>query len=222
MSRRGKGSGLRPPWTRSACTSTFREICFACATLLHHSSTRQQRAGCHKTQTAPVEQHSPRVLGLTRRDRVRQHPPPDGCDPDSRFPSLPPSSGYGAHEVECRLKFVANPRPMLPTSAAPGMYSVDAQANTERQVKSANGRDVHATGYSADSPCAPPTATDFRVLYTILWISPSSVLCRTPCLSCTCWTNASHFSPAGDTHASWTVLPASRQPGHISVAWPSR
>ena len=35
------------------------------------------------------------------------------------------------------------------------MYSVDAQANTERQVKSANGRDVLATGYSAASPRAP-------------------------------------------------------------------
>ena len=93
LSRRGKGSGLRPPWTRSACTSTFREICFARATLLHHSFTSQPRTGCHNTQAAPIEQHSPRVLGLTRRDRVtgvRQHPQPDGCDPDSRFPFGPP------------------------------------------------------------------------------------------------------------------------------------
>ncbi len=137
LSRRGKGSGLRPPRTRSACTSTFREICFACATLLHHSSSRQQRTGCHKTQAAPVEQHSPRVLGLTRRDRVRQHPPPDGCDPDSRFPSPPPSSGYGAQEVECRLNFVANPQPMLPPRAPACIRSTlrrTPKGNSSRQT----------------------------------------------------------------------------------------
>ena len=79
----------------------------------------------------------------------------------------PPSSGYGAQEVECRLNFVANPRPIPPTRAL-GMYSVDAQANTERQGKSANGRDVLATGYSADSPRAPLDITQqYSVLYSV-------------------------------------------------------
>lgn len=50
--------------------------------------------------------------GLTRQDMVRQHPWLDGCDPDSRFPSLCPM-GDGGEEVECRLNCEANPPDVL-------------------------------------------------------------------------------------------------------------